>query len=137
MMLKHCPLRANDFSHKDWCKKSPLWRCLRNKVPTFVAAVAFGSQPLFGGCHDHSSNSPRLAKDRQLAVRPLRVCRGDRRVGGYPRDGFLSFFHGSTHIGHQSLAIVLCSLELCSLRLHCVSPFALEGNGPAPVSGPK
>ena len=74
--------------------------------------------------------SRRLAKDRQLAVRPLGLCRGDRRVGGYPRDGFLSFFHGPSHIGHQSFEIVLCSLELCSLRLHSMTPFALEGNGP-------
>src|SRR6516165_10073289 len=80
---------------------------------------------------DHSSNGTRgWAKERQLALRPLGLCRGDRRVGGYPRDGFLSFFHGPTHIGHQSLEIVLCSLELCSLRLHSVSPFTLEGNGP-------
>jgi len=72
-----------------------------------------------------------VMESRSLALRPFGLCRGDRKVGGYPRDGFLSFFRGPTHIGHQSFEIVLCSLELCSLRLHSVSPFTLEGNGPA------
>jgi hypothetical protein len=52
---------------------------------------------------NRSSNvTRRLAEDCQLALRPLGLCRGDRSVGGYPRDGFLGFFHGPSHIGHQS-----------------------------------
>ena len=51
--------------------------------------------------------SRHLARDRQLALRPLGLCRGDGDVGGYPRYGFLSFFHGPSHIGHQSFEVVL------------------------------
>ena len=81
--------------------------------------------------------SRRLAKDRQLALRPLGLCRSDRTVGGYPRDGVLSFFHGPSHIGHQSFEIVLGSLKLCPVRLHSMSPFALEGRATPPISGRK
>jgi len=101
------------------------------------ATPAHGYDPR-GGCEREVANrfaSRHLAKERQLALPYLGLCRGNSRVRGYPRDGLLSFFHGPSHIGHQSFEIVLCSLELCPLRLHFVSPFVLEGNGPAQYLG--
>jgi hypothetical protein len=52
----------------------------------------------------------------------FRLCCGGRGLGGYPRDGFLSLFHGPGYVGHQLFQIVLGSLKLRRLCVHFPSP---------------
>jgi hypothetical protein len=46
------------------------------------------------------------------------LCCGGPGLGGYPRDGCLSLFHGLGYIGHQLFQIVLGGLKLRRLRVH-------------------
>jgi len=50
--------------------------------------------------------------------RGFRLCCGGRGLGGYPRDRFLSLFHGPGYIGHQLFQIVLGGLKLRRLGVH-------------------
>ena len=40
------------------------------------------------------------------------------RSWSYPRDGFLSLFHGQAYVGHQLFQIVLGRLKLRRLCIH-------------------
>jgi len=49
---------------------------------------------------------------RAMAKYPaICLCCGRRGLGGYPRDGFLSLFHGLGYVGHQLFQIVLGCLK--------------------------
>ena len=52
------------------------------------------------------------------------LCCGGPGLGGYPRDGFLSLFHGPGYIGHQLLQIVLGGFKLRRLCVLFHSPLA-------------
>ena len=60
--------------------------------------------------------------------RGIRLCSG-RGIGGYPRDGFLSLFHGPGYIGHQLFQIVLGSLKLRRLCVHFHLPIRRPPQG--------
>src|SRR5262249_20970235 len=49
-------------------------------------------------------------------------CCGRRGLGGYPRNGVLSFFHGPGYVGHQLFQIVLGGLKLRRLCVHFHPP---------------
>jgi hypothetical protein len=46
------------------------------------------------------------------------LCCGRRGLGGYPRDGLLSLFHGTVYVGHQLFQIVLGVFKLRRLCVH-------------------
>jgi hypothetical protein len=100
-----------------------------------------------------SSLRPRKRAKRTSA----RACRAPRRVralarggfwlpcarrglGGYPRDGFLSFFHGPGYVGHQLFQIVLGVFKLRRLCVHFHFPIRRpprEKGARPQYSGPK
>ena len=57
-------------------------------------------------------------RGRALARGGFWLCCGRRGLGGYPRDGLLSLFHGPGYVGHQLFQIVLGGFKLRRLCVH-------------------
>jgi len=57
-------------------------------------------------------------RGRALAGGGFWLCCGRRGLGGYPRDGLLSLFHGPGYVGHQLFQIVLGVFKLRRLCVH-------------------
>src|SRR5258708_26608796 len=61
-------------------------------------------------------------RGRALARGGFWFCCGRRGLGGYPRDGLLSLFHGPGYVGHQLFQIVLGVFKLRRLCVHFYLP---------------
>ena len=70
--------------------------------------------------------------------RGFRICSGGPNRGGYPRDGFLSLFHGPAYVGHQLFQIALGDFKLRRLFVHFHLPIGSpRGRGRPQYSEPK
>ena len=61
--------------------------------------------------------------------RGFRLCCDGRGLEGYPRDRFLSLFHGPGYLGHQLFQIVLGGLKLRRLCVHFHLPIRRPPQG--------
>jgi hypothetical protein len=96
--------------------------------------------PLASICETRAQARELRAPESSRSRQGFRLCHSGCFLWSYPRGGFLSFFHGPAHIGHQPLQLVLGSLQLRRLRVHFhvpIRPASQRKGPPLPVSEPE